>query len=109
MKEKVIFINTFGDISALDLNTGSLIWQSQTINEDIYENAFLLKSSKLVYHNETIYISNNQNKFFAIDTRNGFIKWEQNINSYLPPSIIENLILLFVFFWVILFYLVRLD
>tara|TARA_B100000287_G_scaffold431732_1_gene489567 strand:+ start:430 stop:1725 length:1296 start_codon:yes stop_codon:yes gene_type:complete len=92
-KEKVIFINTFGDISALDLNSGSLIWQSQTINEDIYENAFLLKSSKLVYHNETIYISNNQNKFFAIDTRNGFIKWEQNINSYLPPSIIENLIL----------------
>ena len=89
----VIFIDTFGDINALDIKTGSLIWQSQTINEDIYESAFLLKSSKLIYNNKTIFVSNNQNKFFAIDTRNGLIKWEQAVNSYLEPSIIENIIL----------------
>ena len=89
----VIFIDTFGDINALDIKTGSLIWQSQTINEDIYESAFLLKSSKLIYNNETIFVSNNQNKFFAIDTKNGLIKWEQAVNSYLEPSIIENIIL----------------
>tara|TARA_B100000965_G_scaffold401125_1_gene424340 strand:+ start:140 stop:1435 length:1296 start_codon:yes stop_codon:yes gene_type:complete len=89
----VIFIDTFGDINALDMNTGSLIWQSQTISEDIYESAFLIKSSRLVSDNETIFLSNNQNKFFAIDARSGLIKWEQTINSYLEPTIIENLIL----------------
>ena len=89
----VIFIDTFGDINALDLNTGSLIWQAQTIKEDIFENAFLLKSSRLVYDNQTIFISNNQNNFFAIDSRNGSIRWEQTINSYLEPSIIENIVL----------------
>ncbi len=89
----VIFIDTFGDINALDVNTGSLVWQSQTINEDIFESAFLLKNSRLVYDKETIFVSNNQNKFFAVDSRNGSIKWEQRINSFLEPSIIENLVL----------------
>ena len=38
-------------------------------------------------------MSNNKNKFFAIDSRNGLIKWEQSINSNLEPTIIENLAL----------------
>ena len=64
----VMFIDTFGDINALDMNTGNLIWQAQTIKEDIFESAFLLKSSRLIYDNETIFVSNNQNSFFAIDS-----------------------------------------
>ena len=90
---QVIFIDTFGDINSLDIETVSLNWQTQTINEYIYESAFLLKNSKLVSDNETIYISNNQNSFFAIDINSGIIKWEQKINTYLDPSIIENLVL----------------
>ena len=89
----VIFIDTFGDINALDINSGNLVWQSQTINEDIFESAFLLKSSRLVSDQDTIYVSNNQNKLFAIDSNNGLIKWEQSINSYLEPTIIDNIIL----------------
>ena len=49
------------------MNTGSLAWQSQTINEDIFESAFLLKRSRLIYDNETIFVSNNQNKYIAIE------------------------------------------
>ena len=89
----VIFVDTFGDINALDINSGNLVWQAQTISEDIYENAFLLKSSRLVYNEGLLFISNNQNKFFAIDSSNGIIKWEQTINSYLEPTVIENIIL----------------
>ena len=89
----VIFIDTFGDINALDINSGNLVWQTQTINEDIFESAFLLKSSRLVSDQDTIYVSNNQNKLFAIDSNNGLIKWEQSINSYLEPTIIDNIIL----------------
>tara|TARA_B100002051_G_scaffold225065_1_gene220290 strand:- start:3267 stop:4565 length:1299 start_codon:yes stop_codon:yes gene_type:complete len=91
--ELVIFIDTFGDINALDINTGSLVWQTQTVNEDIFESAFLLKSSRLVYQGDTVFVSNNQNNFFALDARNGQVKWEQTINSYLEPTIIENLVL----------------
>ena len=89
----VIFIDPYGDINALDINTGNLVWQSQTINEDIFESAFLIKSSRIVSDGETIFVSNNQNKFFAINSKNGFIKWEQTINSYLEPTIIENIVL----------------
>ena len=88
----VIFIDTFGDINALDIKTGNLVWQTQTVNEDIFESSFLLKSSRLVSDEETIYVSNNQNKFFAINNKNGLIKWEQSINSYLEPTVIENLV-----------------
>ncbi len=89
----VTFMDTFGDINALDLNTGKLVWQTQTINEDIYESSFLIKSSRLVYDNGTIFVSNNQNKLFAIDSKNGFVKWEQLIKSDLEPTIIDNLLI----------------
>lgn len=88
----VIFVDTFGDINALDVNSGRLLWQTQTVNEDIFESTFLLKSSRLVYDSQTIFASNNQNNFFAIDASSGLIKWEQKINSYLEPTIIENLV-----------------
>ena len=89
----VIFIDTFGDVNALNINTGNLVWQSQTINEDIFESSFLIKYSRLVSDGETIYVSNNQNKFFSIDSSNGLVKWEQSINSYLEPTIIGDLVL----------------
>ncbi len=89
----VTFMDTFGDINALDLNTGKLVWQTQTINEDIYESSFLIKSSRLVYDNGTIFVSNNQNKLLAIDSKNGFVKWEQLIKSDLEAAIIDNLLI----------------
>ncbi len=89
----VIFIDTFGDINALDINSGNLVWQFQTTDEDIFESAFLLKSSRLVSDSETIFVSNNQNKFYAISSKNGSMKWQQTINSYLAPTIIDNLVL----------------
>ena len=92
INESVVFIDSYGDISALDVRSGNLLWQSQTINESIFENSFLLKSSNLVSDKETIFVSNNQNKLFAINNNNGLIKWEQTINSYLQPTIIENLL-----------------
>ena len=53
----------------------------------------MLKSSRLVYNEGLLFISNNQNKFFAIDSSNGITKWEQVINSYIEPTVIEDIIL----------------
>ena len=91
-KNKVIFINTLGDVSALNIDNGDLLWQTPTQSNAIYENAFSLKNSDLVLENKSIYFSNNKNQFFALDEETGAVKWKQKINSHLRPTIIDNLI-----------------
>ena len=81
-----------GDITALDVNNGSLIWQTPTQNNLIYQDTFTLENSDIVFENDTIYFSNNKNEFFALEARTGIIKWIQSINSSLRPTIIEGLI-----------------
>ncbi len=90
--EIIFFVNNLGDVTALDVNNGSLVWQTPTQTNTIYQNAFTLENSDLVFENNTIYFSNNKNEFFSIDARTGSIKWAQSINSSLRPTIIENLI-----------------
>ena len=90
--EIIFFVNNLGDVTALDVNNGSLVWQTPTQINTIYENAFSLENSDLVFENNSIYFSNNKNEFFSIDARTGTIRWAQSINSSLRPTIIENLI-----------------
>ncbi len=90
--EIIFFVNNLGDVTALDVSNGSLVWQTPTQTNTIYQNAFSLENSDLVFENNTIYFSNNKNEFFSIDARTGTIKWAQSINSSLRPTIIENLI-----------------
>lgn len=92
--EAVFFINSIGDITALNLNDGSLVWQTPTQSNVIYQDAFTLESSDLVFTNDTIYYSNNKNEIFAIDARNGVVRWQQTVNSSLRPTIIDNLVFL---------------
>jgi len=87
---KVFFDNSIGDITAIDVNDGSLIWQTPTQNTAMYENAYSLENSQLVISNEDLFFSNNKNEFFSLNTSNGFIKWKQNINSTVTPVIIED-------------------
>ena len=90
--EIVFFINNVGDVTALDVNNGSLVWQTPTQSNLIYQDSFTLENSDLVFENDTIYFSNNKNEFFSIDARTGIIKWTQSINSSLRPTIIDSLI-----------------
>ncbi len=89
---RLVFINTLGDLSSVDIETGKLIWQTPTQSSAIYENYFSLKNSDLIVENNNIYFSNNQNEFFAIDENNGFIKWKQNLNSNLRPTFVDGLL-----------------
>ncbi len=90
--EIVFFINNQGDVTALDANNGSLVWQTPTQSSLIYQDSFSLENSDLVFENDNIYFSNNKNEFFCIDARTGIIKWTQSINSSLRPTIIESLV-----------------
>ena len=89
---KVYFNNSIGDISAVDINSGNLIWQTPTQSSLIYESAFLLKTSDLVANDESILLSNNKNEFFSINANTGVLNWKQKINSNLRPTIVDNLI-----------------
>ena len=91
-ENKVIFVNTLGDVSAIDIANGNLIWQTPTQTNLVYAYSFSLKNSDLVLKNNSIYFSNNRNEFFSIDVKTGIINWKQKINSNLRPTIIENLI-----------------
>lgn len=90
--ELVFFINSIGDLTALNINNGSLFWQTPTQSNVIYQDAFTLENSDLVFANDSIYFSNNKNELFSIDARTGIVNWKQTINSTLIPTIIANLV-----------------
>ena len=61
--DKIVFINTIGDLSSIDIQTGNLVWQTPTQSSSIYENYFSLKNSDLISSKNTIYFSSY--KFFS--------------------------------------------
>ena len=89
---RVIFINTLGDVSSVDIETGKLLWQTPTQSNEIYESSFSLKNSDLILDKKGIFFSNNKNEFYALDETTGIVLWKQNLNSNLRPTFIENLI-----------------
>ena len=91
--QSVIFNNSLGDITAVDIINGSLLWQISTQNSKIFEDIMSLKTSELVENNNSIYFSNNKNQFFSIDINSGAINWIQNISSNVKPGILGSLLL----------------
>ncbi len=89
---KIVFINTLGDLTSVDIETGNLVWQTPTQSSTIIENYFSLKNSDLISANNLIFFSNNQNEFFAVDENNGGINWIQNLNSNLRPTFVDGLV-----------------
>ena len=89
---KVYFSNSIGDISAVDIESGNLIWQIPTQSSDIYEDTFFLKTSDLIADNNSILFSNNKNEFFSLDINTGILNWKQKINSNLKSTLVDNII-----------------
>ena len=69
------------------------MWQLPTQNNLIFGETILLRNSDLVIDKNSIYFSNNYNKFYSLDKNSGSVNWIQNIKSDLRPQIIENSIL----------------
>ena len=90
--EKVIFTNSIGDITALDANKGSLLWQTPTQNNLIYAESASLITSDIVLEKDSIFFSNNRNEFYSINKNNGFLNWKQKINSNIRPVITDDII-----------------
>ena len=90
----VIFNNTLGDISAVNINNGSLIWQISTQGVDIYSNVHSLEMSDLIVSNNILYVANNRNDFYSIEPKSGIINWKQRVSTNLDPLLEENYIFL---------------
>ena len=91
--DKIYFNNSLGDISAVDLTRGELLWQLPTQSSLIYEAAFSLQTSDLISDNETIFFSNNKNEFYSIDIKTGSFNWKNKINSNLRSTLIGSYII----------------
>lgn len=90
-ENNIYFNNSMGTIYSLNKYNGQLIWLTPTLDNLDFQ-LFRLKTSKLVLNNNEIFFSNNFNNFFSMNKENGFINWSQNINSFLKPIIVNNLI-----------------
>ncbi len=88
----VYFNNSIGDITAVDIDNGELLWLTPTQSSEVYGQSFFIKSSNLVANNNSIFLSNNENGFFSLDIKTGILNWKQNINSTLTPTLVDNLI-----------------
>ena len=92
INDKVIFSNSIGDITAVDIETGVIIWQLPTQSSSIINETYNFKISKLVSDGNSIIFSNNKNEFHSIDVKTGTINWINEINSNITPIITGNLI-----------------
>ena len=93
VEDVIYFNNSLGDISAVRINDGELLWQLPTQSDVLYESAFSLETSDIITDNKDLFFSNNKNQFFSIDIKSGSFNWENSINSNLRPTVVENFII----------------
>ena len=88
--DKVYFSNSIGDITAVNILDGKIIWQTPTQSNVNFGNTYFLKLSDIVSDNNSIFVSNNNNQFFSIDLLTGTVNWKQEFSSELRPSLIDD-------------------
>ena len=90
--QNIIFNNSIGDITSIDITDGKLLWQTPTQSSKIYDEAMFLKTSEMILSKDNILFSDNTNNFYSIDSKTGTINWKQKIKSSLRPAVIDNLV-----------------
>ena len=90
--DNIIFSNSIGDITAVDIETGLISWQLPTQNSSITNETYKFKTSRLVSDGKSIFFSNNKNEFYSIDLKTGATNWINEINSNIKPILVGNII-----------------
>ena len=93
VEDVIYFNNSLGDISAVKIDDGALLWQLPTQSDLLYESAFSLETSDIITDKKDLFFSNNKNQFFSIDVKSGTFNWENNVNSNLRPTVVDNFII----------------
>ena len=90
--DKVVFSNSIGDITAVNIETGLIAWQLPTQSSSIMNETYDFKTSRLVSDGNAIFFSNNKNQFYSIDSKTGMTNWINEVNSNIQPILVGNLI-----------------
>ena len=93
MEGVIYFNNSLGDISAINIDDGQLIWQLPTTNNLIVDSAFSLETSDIIADGNNLFFSNNKNQFFSIDIKSGNFQWVNKVNSNVRPTLVGNFII----------------
>ena len=88
----VIYNNSLGDVTAVDISSGLIEWQLPTQKSSILNETYSFNFSKLVSDGNSIYFSNNKNQFYSVDLVSGTTNWVNEISSSFTPIIIGNFI-----------------
>lgn len=88
----VIFNNSIGDITAIDISSGLIQWQLPTQSNKIINETYNFRNSKLVTDKKSIFFSNSKNQFYSVDINTGIPKWINNISSHLTPFLVGEFI-----------------
>ncbi len=86
----VYFSNSIGDVTAVNISNGKIIWQTPTQSNVSFGKTYFLKLSDIVSDNNSIFVSNNNNQFFSIDLLTGSINWKQGFSSEVRPALIGD-------------------
>jgi outer membrane protein assembly factor BamB len=84
--EQVIFNNSIGDITAVDISSGLIIWQLPTQSSALISQTYNFKISNLVSDGKSIFFSNNRNEFYSVDIKTGSLNWKNDISSRSNPN-----------------------
>ena len=93
MEGVIYFNNSLGDISAVKIDDGELLWQLPTTSNVIVESAFSLETSDIIADKNNLFFSNNKNQFFSIDIKSGNFQWVNKVNSNIRPTLIGNFLI----------------
>ena len=88
----IVFTNSIGDITAVDIDSGLIIWQLPTQKSSIINETYNFKISKLVSDGNSIFFSNNKSEFYSVDVKTGVANWVNEINSNITPIIVGKII-----------------
>ena len=88
--QNVFFSNSIGDVTAVNISSGKVIWQTPTQSNVSFGSTYFLKLSDIISDKKSIFVSNNNNQFFSIDLLSGAINWKQDFSSKVRPAIIED-------------------
>ena len=90
--DNVIFNNSIGDITAVDIENGLITWQLPTQSSSIINETYNFKTSEIVSDGNSVFFSNNKKQFYSIDIKTGTTNWINEVNSNLRPILVGNII-----------------
>ena len=90
--DKIVFSNSIGDITAVNIDSGLIMWQLPTQSSSIINETYNFKISKLVSDNVSIFFSNNKNEFYSVNSKTGTTNWINKVNSNISPILSGNFI-----------------